>query len=290
MRLFKNETSAPEGVQAATGKRSAPERRRSTIGLSLMIALGLSVSAVIHTTPTRELGATMLLSAAAVGSTEKTDYSQFFKDEAMVIRSLPDVAAEAAFLKTVFTKAPTMLLSKEIDDYVSAMPADEARAKADAVLERQARAEREEKERAERLARQQAMSAALVNSYGYVGLNTQGIPMSQKGTVALDANGVPLDYAYCITAKATAYTNDPITSTGTRPVQGCVAVNPSKIPYGTRMWIVSADGRYVYGLGVAEDTGGFIYLSNGPAVDLFMYSEADCEQWGWRTANIYILN
>ena len=125
-----------------------------------------------------------------------------------------------------------------------------------------------------------------------MGLNANGVPMSQKvpdAPIELDENGVPLHYSYCITDIATAYCNDPITSTGTVPVQGTVAVDPRIIPYGTRMYITSADGRYVYGYCVAEDTGGFIYLANGPSADLFMYSESDCDEWGWRMAKIYIL-
>ena len=137
----------------------------------------------------------------------------------------------------------------------------------------------------------QAAQTAIWQSGSYVRLNTQGIPMSEKqGEVLLDENGVPLNYTRCITGIATAYTDDPITSTGTVPMQGTVAVDPSIIPYGTRMWITSADGLYVYGLAIAEDTGGFIYLGNAPKADLYMYSEADCDEWGWRDAVIYILD
>ena len=134
-------------------------------------------------------------------------------------------------------------------------------------------------------------AATVSNRYGtYVALNRLGVPMSQKGEVEVDKNGVPLNYKYTIVGIATAYSSDPITSTGTKPMQGTVAVDPREIPYGTRMYITSADGKYVYGYAVAEDTGGFIYYPHGATVDLFMYSESDCDQWGWRMAKIYVLD
>ena len=54
-------------------------------------------------------------------------------------------------------------------------------------------------------------------------------------------------------------------------------------------WIVSLDGNYVYGYCRAEDTGGFIYWNDGRNVDLYMHSEADCDNWGVRGVRIYVL-
>jgi len=70
---------------------------------------------------------------------------------------------------------------------------------------------------------------------------------------------------------------------------GYVAVNPRIIPYGTRLYIVSTDGRYNYGYCIAADTGGFIYWNNAPVVDLFMNSESQCEAFGRRQVRIYVL-
>ena len=72
------------------------------------------------------------------------------------------------------------------------------------------------------------------------------------------------------------------TATGTYPRRGTVAVNPSVISYGTRMYIEG------YGYGVAEDTGSFIY-SHSNRIDLFMESLSQCYSWGCRTVNVYIL-
>ena len=187
--------------------------------------------------------------------------------------------------ETPFASGVTRMSEAEIQQKL-----DEIQAEKDRIAEEEARIAEEE---ARRKAAEEAKARVTVSrnsSSGYVRLNTDGVPMSQKGSVAVDENGVPYSYSRLIVGKVTAYSGDPITSCGTVPVQGTVAVDPREIPYGTRMYIVSADGRYVYGYSVAEDTGGFIYWENGATVDLFMYSEADADQWGWRTAYIYILD
>lgn len=108
-------------------------------------------------------------------------------------------------------------------------------------------------------------------------------------SLTFDENGVPENYLYCIEGMSTAYTGGGRTSTGSAVRPGVVAVDPREIPYGTEMWIVSADGQYTYGFARAEDTGGFIYWQNGATVDLYMNSYSDCTSWGWRGVKIYIL-
>lgn len=109
-------------------------------------------------------------------------------------------------------------------------------------------------------------------------------------TIELDANGNPVNYKSKKTVRATAYTyTGNNCSTGVAPQPGYIAVNPKVIPYGTKMYIKSADGRIIYGYAVAADTGGFI--RNYPhGVDLFYPSEAACRNFGVRSMEIYILN
>lgn len=101
------------------------------------------------------------------------------------------------------------------------------------------------------------------------------------------ANG--LSYSRVLSGKCTAYTGGGVTASGLPAAVGRVAVDPNEIPYGTRLYIASADGSYVYGYAVAADTGGFVY-SSSTMVDLYMDSQAECENFGRRTMNIYILN
>ena len=111
--------------------------------------------------------------------------------------------------------------------------------------------------------------------------------------VELDENGVPKNYSRKLTGRATAYcSTEPggnRTATGKEAQVGYIAVNPRIIPYGTKMYIKTADNRYIYGCAVAEDTGGFINWSNPPIADLYFDTEAECYQFGIRNIEIYIL-
>ncbi len=106
--------------------------------------------------------------------------------------------------------------------------------------------------------------------------------------IELDETNRPKNYLKRITGTATAYCGGGITSTGQRAMPGRVAVNPRQIPYGTKMYIVSSDGKYCYGYAVASDTGGFARQGSA-TVDLYMHSYNDCIQFGRRSVDIYIL-
>lgn len=104
----------------------------------------------------------------------------------------------------------------------------------------------------------------------------------------LDKNGVPKNYKKKVSAKATAYTGDPATASGRTPMPGHIAVDPNEYPYGTELYIVSADGSYVYGYCIAADTGGFVDMGNTD-VDLYLENEDMCYNWGNRDIIIYVL-
>ncbi len=104
-------------------------------------------------------------------------------------------------------------------------------------------------------------------------------------------SGEILTYRDTLQMTATAYTHtDPgcnnITSTGTVVRMGTVAVDPSVIPYGTRMFIVTNDGRYIYGIATAEDCGGSIKQNR---IDLYFPTEAECYSFGKRDCTVFIL-
>lgn len=119
---------------------------------------------------------------------------------------------------------------------------------------------------------------------------SSSVTSSNKGGVVLDANGVPVNYKKVLTGSGTAYTapKGARTSTGKIAKKGLVAVNPKVIPYGTEMYIVSADGKFVYGYAVAADTGSAL-RSNRVLVDLYYNTEAQCISFGRRQVKIYIL-
>ena len=121
-----------------------------------------------------------------------------------------------------------------------------------------------------------------------------GTPMSKAPfDIELDSAGQPLKYKSMISGKATAYTSDrgdsgTICSTGMRAQVGVVAVNPKRIPYGSKLYITSPDGSYVYGYAIAGDTGGG-ERKHALVADLFMDTYEECIQFGRRTMNVYIL-
>ncbi len=120
-------------------------------------------------------------------------------------------------------------------------------------------------------------------------------PVTQKpiigdGTI-VTPNGEVLTYTGVMNATATAYNNaDPgctiYTATGTLCRVGAIAVDPKVIPYGTRMYIVSNDGKYIYGIAVAEDCGGSI---KGNRIDLYFDTVAECNRFGIRDCTVYFL-
>ena len=102
---------------------------------------------------------------------------------------------------------------------------------------------------------------------------------------SVNTSSGPIGYKRKITVEASAYTlgegsGTGMTSIGIIPYEGIVAVDPSFIPYYTKMYIPG------YGFAMAGDTGGAI---RGYKIDLFMTSYYRAIQWGRRTIDIYIL-
>jgi 3D (Asp-Asp-Asp) domain-containing protein len=74
---------------------------------------------------------------------------------------------------------------------------------------------------------------------------------------------------------------DSTTATGALARRGVVAVDPSVIPLGTRMFVPG------YGYAVAADTGGAV---KGAHVDLCFDTVAEAVDWGRRSVTIVILD
>lgn len=71
------------------------------------------------------------------------------------------------------------------------------------------------------------------------------------------------------------------TATGHDPEYGVVAVDPSVIPLGTRMYVEG------YGYATALDTGGAI---RGKRIDVFLESQAEASHWGVRSVRVYLVD
>lgn len=110
------------------------------------------------------------------------------------------------------------------------------------------------------------------------------------GTIELPSGEI-LSYMTKLDVMATAYTcegwdSEGITATGTVARVGEIAVDPNVIPLGSRVFIRSVDGLYVYGVATAEDTGGLII---GNRIDLYMDTVDECILFGYRPCEVYIL-
>ena len=78
-----------------------------------------------------------------------------------------------------------------------------------------------------------------------------------------------------------------ITASGAKAQPGTVAVDPSVIPLGTKLYIASTDGSPDYGFATALDTGSAI---KGYRIDLFMEDNQDALNFGIRQVKVYILD
>ncbi len=103
-----------------------------------------------------------------------------------------------------------------------------------------------------------------------------------------------MKYKKKITMTATAYSTSPsenggytVSAMGNSLGYGIVAIDPSIVPLGSKVYVESTDGTWTYGVASAEDTGGAI---KGNRIDLcYEGSVASVNTFGRRSCNVYIL-
>lgn len=101
-------------------------------------------------------------------------------------------------------------------------------------------------------------------------------------------NNVPSSYTAVYSMKSTGYYSPGGRgASGLGLYYGTFACDPNVIPYGTKVYIASEDGRFVYGWAIATDTGAFA-LSNPMQIDLFYETYAESAAHGVRQVNVYI--
>lgn len=146
--------------------------------------------------------------------------------------------------------------------------------------ERREAEERAKKEAAEKAAREKAEKAKKAAQSAVIS--------SDKETITV--NGKIYSVKKALKMRASAYSpqcdGGGRTATGKKPKYGYVAVDPKVIPLGTKLYIKTANGSWVYGYAVAEDTGGAI---KGDRIDLFMNSKAEANRFGRRNVIVYVL-
>lgn len=103
-----------------------------------------------------------------------------------------------------------------------------------------------------------------------------------------DENTVNNNNGRTIVMEATAYTDNANsqgqwvgqTATGMTPQRGIIAVDPSVIPLGTKVYVEG------YGDAIAGDTGGAI---KGNIIDVFVDTESEANEWGRKQVEVTIL-
>ncbi len=116
------------------------------------------------------------------------------------------------------------------------------------------------------------------------GTTTANAPTEYKSVINVTATAYDLSYASC--GKNPGDRGYGITASGMRAQYGVIAVDPSVIPLGTRLYIEGTDGSWSYGYAIAGDTGGAI---KGARIDLFYNSYSQAIAFGRRSARVYIL-
>ena len=117
----------------------------------------------------------------------------------------------------------------------------------------------------------------------------------------LDENGIPIEYNYVLREqRATGYwRSGNVYGAGSRACEaktgiyyctaGTVAVRASQIPYGTKMYIRTQSGGFIYGYAVANDTGTGL-VEGLIDVDLFYDSYQESVLNSVRWVDIYVLD
>lgn len=124
----------------------------------------------------------------------------------------------------------------------------------------------------------------------------------EYGTVKnfMNSRGDLVRYMNTLDMKATSYTSSfvdtgknpgdsgfGITKTGIVAREGVIAVDPTVIPLGTRVYVEVPGPAPDYGFAIAADIGSAI---KGRLIDVYFDSPQTVRQWGRRSVRVYILN
>lgn len=122
--------------------------------------------------------------------------------------------------------------------------------------------------------------SSLVPGAGLLGLDRLGSPLSLNVSRQISMIATAYDPGPESTGKSPGDPGYGVTASGLRFAPGIVAVDPSVIPFYTRVWVPG------YGFGIAADTGSDI---QGNRIDLGFATYWEAVQWGRRAVTVYIL-
>ncbi|MGM0378817.1 MAG: 3D domain-containing protein [Bacillota bacterium] len=116
-------------------------------------------------------------------------------------------------------------------------------------------------------------------------VNSRGTPFRYKKVITMESTAY--DLSYQSTGKTKEHPSYGITFSGTQAKPGVVAVDPSVIPLGSKLYIESLDNTKDYGFASAEDTGSAI---KGNRIDLFISNHNLAMKYGRRNVRVYVLD
>lgn len=115
-------------------------------------------------------------------------------------------------------------------------------------------------------------------------VTNRGMPFRYKEVIIMRSSAYDLSIESC--GKAPGTPGFGRTRSGTQARKGVVAVDPSVIPLGTKLYVESIDGDHDYGFASAEDTGSAI---KGNRIDLFYDDRSTALDYGRREVRVYIM-
>lgn len=197
--------------------------------------------------------------------------------------AVPDIEPDAVYSGDAYLSFENSPLeSADLTTYRSPEQA-EAEAYEKAVAEAKAVKNDKSLTLAERAAAARFLSGATAE------LRMESAPLTNESGEAIDFDGNVLSYSKKLDMIATAYCFDSspndTTASGVVPYIGTVAMDLSVLPLGTKVYVTSADGSWVYGYSVVEDTG-----VRGRIIDLFMDTYDECINFGARNCVVYVLD
>ncbi|HFK1427738.1 MULTISPECIES: cell wall-binding protein EntC [Bacillus cereus group] len=173
-------------------------------------------------------------------------------------------------------------------------------AKAQAVAEAQAAAKAQEAAKAREAAKAQAVAEAQAEAKAQEAAKAREAAKAQKPAtqqpVAKETETSAPSSSRELRVVATAYTADPLENgykagdqvksalghnLTANPNMKLIAVDPSVIPLGSKVWVEG------YGVAIAGDTGGAI---KGNKIDVLMPDKGTSSNWGRKTVTVKVLN
>lgn len=113
---------------------------------------------------------------------------------------------------------------------------------------------------------------------------SSGKVLTYSNVIEMKASAYDLSYESC--GKLPGDVGYGVTASGLQAAYGVIAVDPTVIPLGTKLYIECPDGGWVYGEAIAGDVGGAI---KGNRIDLFYNTRQEALNFGRRPAMVYVL-